>query len=169
MDEFKYSRDAWFFEGQFTTTEKTYYKMKPQKELEEFEKYVKKYGVGNCFQKNYEVFMELSKTNPYIKYVVLQLRYKQSNKQITHAICVDGDYFIDNTGKIISKVLRENYEITRGEGSFDILGYSIYDIHNIQPLDYYLGLYRAGKGVFMGGKLPKQKGKWEVAKDSLFD
>ena len=169
MDEFKYSRDDWYFESDFTTTEKIYYKIKPQEELDKFDEYIKKYGCGNCFKKNYELFMELSKTNPYIKYVILQLKFKLSNNKITHAICVDGDYFIDNSHKINSKVLRENYELMSSIGSFDILGYSIYDIYNIKSLDYYLETYKQNMGIFIKGKLPRQKGKWEVAKDSIIN
>jgi len=169
MDEFNYSRDAWYFEGDFNTTEKTYYKIKPKEELDKFNEYVKKNGgVGDCFQKNYELFMKLSKTNPYIKYVILKLRYKQSNNKITHAICVDGDYFMDNAGKTTTKLLRENYELNNSYGCFDILSYSIYDIYNIKSLDYYLNFSKTNMGVsFVKGKLPRQKGKWEVAKDSI--
>jgi hypothetical protein len=169
MDEFNYSRDAWYFKGDFNTTEKTYYKIKPKEELDKFDEYVKKNDCGNCFQKNYELFIKLSKTNPYIKYVILQIRFKQSNNRITHALCIDGDYFMDNSGKIMSKVLRENYELTNSVGSFDILAYSIYDIHNIQPLHYYLNIYKKNKGMFIKGKLPRQKGKWEVAKDNIIN
>ena len=166
IEEFDYYGNRYTNYFNEVEVEKTYYKIKSKEQLEEFEKYQKaNSGSGNCFEKNYELFMKLSKTNPHIKFCITSQTYIKSGKSIEHAFCLDGDFIIDVAQKTNMKLTRAEYE-----SNYRIDGYNIWNIHNIKPLKYYLDNYkRPGVREFYYGNIPVQKGKWEVSKDSIIN
>jgi hypothetical protein len=166
LEEFDYYGNRYTHYGNEVEVEETYYKTKSKKELEEFDKYQKaNNGSGDCFEKNYELFMKLSKTNPHIKYCIVKQTFINSGNSIEHAFCIDGDFIIDHAQKKRMKLRRIEYE-----RYYRINGYRIWDIHNIKPLNYYLYYYKMSnvKDLY-GGNIPIQKGKWEIAKDNVIN
>lgn len=130
---------------------------------------------GDCFIKNYHNFKKLSKNNPYLNYVVMILKYKQSGNIITHAVCYDGDTQIDVAQGYDLQLDRSSFEDGLGSEypddlipTYDILAYRIYNKSNIPSLETILSLYLRDDGdgyrLLTKGKLPRLNGRWEHAK-----
>lgn len=146
------------------------------KEVIRIQKIKSKFGnaMGDCYIKNYHNFKKLSKSNPYLKYVVVMLKYRQSGNTISHALCYDGDTVIEASQGYSMRLDRSIFEgkITHKLlPAYDILSYKIYDKSNIPSLETILDLFLTSEGdgykLMTKGKLPRLKGRWEHAKDSV--
>lgn len=134
----------------------------------------RKYGsaMGDCFRKNYAEFQRLVVSNPHLKFVIIELRYRVSKRKIRHAVCYDGDTQIDISqgwNIRIDRCIFEDPSYDNGDKcpQYDILAHKVFGKDDIPSLDFIIdrwGSYRGYEGEeLIKGSVPKLKGRWDAA------
>ena len=124
---------------------------------------------GDCFIKNYHNFQKLVVSNPHLKLVIMDVRYRHSGNKIRHCVCFDGDTQIDVSQGYNLRLDREYFENENyaqpSIKQYDILYHKIFDKSNLPSLEVILnnyGFYKFGMRLNKG-TLPKLKGRWDNA------
>ena len=143
--------------------------------MKEMKKIVAKYGnaQGDCFKKNYALFKKLLPTNPHLHYAILDIEYLKSGNKIRHAVVVDGEFILDVSQGIRSKLDKDFY-LRNEHRPIKIHAHFIYNKDTIPSLDTIM--YKYGflfTNSWNSNKMIKGdfsvKGKWENAKDSIIN